>query len=107
MPSLSARFTQSPVENKRYELDYTAQLSTGETITDITATVSSVTDKSSPPLSFVITNIALGPSPTLVAVFYASGGLDQNTYEVQFLATTSIGQIFEDIAEFNVQEKLD
>jgi hypothetical protein len=39
-------------------------------------------------------------------VFFASGGDDTGTYEVQFLATTSIGQIREDIVEFDIQGDL-
>lgn len=102
---LSGVFIQAPIEVKRYVLDYTAQLATGETVTNVVATVSSLTDNSNV-LSFIITNIAIAPNNTQ-AVFYASGGLDENQYLVKFIATTSLSQTWEDIVQFTVQDKED
>jgi hypothetical protein len=34
------------------------------------------------------------------------GGVSLGTYEIQFLATTSIGQIFEDIVAINIVSDL-
>lgn len=103
MSTISARFNQSPVEKKRYMLDWTAQLAAGEVITGVTANVTSTTDNS-PSLSFTITGIVIAPAGNQ-AVFFAAYGLTGNVYEVQFIATTSIGQIFEDVVVYNVQEK--
>lgn len=109
MSTLSARFSQAPAEVKRYMLDYSAQLNDGEILTGLAATVNPMTPL--PPLgapAFVINNIVLAPQDTAPgkAIFYASGGLDQFSYEIQFLATTSISQVFEDIVQFDVLEKL-
>lgn len=103
MTTLSARITQSPIEVKRYELDYTAQLADGETVASLTFVISG--GPTVPVVPFMITNVAIAPGG-LLAVFYASGGDDENIYEVQFLAVTSIAQTFEDVVEFNVVEKL-
>lgn len=105
MSTLSARFRQSPEEVKRYTLDYTLQLSAGETIVSITAVI---TGLSTPPLgapALVCDNITLGPPPTTVVLYYISGGADANSYEVKFLATTSIGQVLEDVVEYDIAEK--
>lgn len=105
MSTLSARFTQSPEEVKRYVLDYTLFLSAGETITGITATISNLT---TPPVGapvLVVSSIALGPSPTLQVVYYVSGGADSQSYEVTFLATTSIGQTLQDVVQYDIVEK--
>lgn len=109
MTTLSARFAQAPSEVKRYMLDYSAQLNDGEVLTGLVANVNVSTPP--PPLgspAFVINNIVLAPQDTAPgkAIFYASGGLDQFSYEIQFLATTSIAQTFEDVVEFDVLEKL-
>lgn len=106
MTTLSARFSQAPSEVKRYMLDYTAQLNDGESLIGLVANVNPVTQPM--PVGapdFVINNIVIAPNGTQ-AIFYASGGLDQFSYEIQFLATTSIAQTFEDIVEFDVLEKL-
>lgn len=105
MSTLAARFVQSPEEVKRYTLDYTLQLSTGETITGITATITNLGTPllGSPPL--VCNNVTIGPSPALQVFFYISGGVDSQSYEVTFLATTSIGQTLEDVVEYDIVEK--
>lgn len=105
MSTLSARFTQSPEEVKRYLLDYTLQLSAGEVVVSITA---AITNLGQPPLGappLVCNNITIGPSPALQVLYYISGGLDSQSYEVTFLATTSIGQVLEDVVEYDIAEK--
>lgn len=104
MSTLSARIKQSPSETKRWMLDYTAQLSPGESVTGVSVSLIPV---STPPLgspALVVNNIVLGPGG-LQAVFYVSGGADGQTYEAKFLATTSINQIFEDVVEVDISEK--
>jgi hypothetical protein len=107
MTTLSARFVQSPNERRRYLLDYTLDLASGETIVSMSTPVivngSSNPDPEIAPL--VIDSIAIAPGALQVA-FFASGGDNTGTYEVQFLATTSIGQIREDVIEFDIQGDL-
>lgn len=103
--NLSARFNQSPAEKKRYLLDYTLQLAAGEIITGIVVAISSPTDGVNAG-AFAITGVAIAPG-NLQAAYFAAGGLDQTTYNVQFIATTSVGQRLEDIVEYNLREKTD
>lgn len=105
MTVLTARVTQAPPEVRRYMLDYTAQLNAGETVTGIAATV---TPLQTPPLGanpVTVTSIVITPLGNQ-AVFFVQGGADGIAYEIKFLGTTSLGQVFEDIVEVDVREKL-
>lgn len=84
------RFSQTPLENKTYIIDYSQWLGTGETIVSVTATVQQVT---TPP--FQITGLASSMDKLSVS-FFASGGVDGTEYEVEFLMTSSTGQIKND-----------
>jgi hypothetical protein len=83
-------------------MDYTLELQPNETLTGLTATVSSPSGDN--PANFSISDITL-VTPNLTAVFYASRGNSGQVYEVTFLATTSLNQIFEDVVEFTIQER--
>lgn len=104
MSTISAKLKQTPSERKRYVLDWDAQLSEGEIVLVIETTITSPTNAPVSP-ALVIDSITIGPTGRQ-AVFYASGGADVHTYEVQFFATTSIAQELEDIAQFDIAEKL-
>lgn len=104
MSKLSARFVQSPEEVKRYLLDYTLFLSAGESVTGITV---SITNLGTPPLGsppLVINNIVLGPGG-LQALFFGSGGANGQSYEATFLATTNVGQVLQDVVQYDIVEK--
>lgn len=104
MSTLSARFKQGPQEAKRYLLDYTLFLSAGEAVTGIVSSVTVLTVPiiGSPPL--VVSSVTLGPGG-LQALYFISGGATQQSYEVTFLATTSIGQVLEDVVQYDIAEK--
>lgn len=103
MSNLSGRFTQSPNETRRYVLDFTQQLSLGETLVSLVPTITPVTPAPvSPALS--VTSIVIAGSGNQ-AVFYVSGGVAGNSYEISFITTTSITQIFEDIVQIDVASK--
>jgi hypothetical protein len=104
MTRLSARFTISPNEVKRYIMDWTSQLSLGETVTGVTATVAELTVPVAGTPPFTVTGIVLAPTGAQ-AIFYGQGGGDGHNYEISFLATTSVNQVFEDIVEFDVASK--
>ena len=103
MSNLSGRVTQSPTEIKRKTLDYTEQLADGEAVTSIACTV---TQTSSPVVApnVTVTNIVIGPGG-LQVIFYISGGVDGNSYELDFLAGTSLNQSFEDVVEVDIAVK--
>jgi hypothetical protein len=108
---ISASFQQSPVELKRYLLDWTAQLAQGETVTAIQATVSSVTDPSNLG-GAQVTGVAIAPLGNQ-AVFFMSftnpgpgpNTADGQTYLVSFVATTSLTQKWQDMVQFVVANK--
>jgi hypothetical protein len=107
--NLSASFNQSPLELKRYLLDWTAQLAQGEVVNSLIPTVSSNTD----PLNLggaQVTGVAIAPAGNQ-AVFFMSfsnpAAADQQTYSVSFVATTSLTQLWQDVVQFVVANKLD
>jgi len=103
MSQLSGQFTQDVPENRRYILDYTLQLSSGETITGVTYSVTSPTGDN--PANLTITSVTINAAGTM-AFFYATAGKLNQQYEVAFLATTSIGQVFEDVIKFTITSKV-
>lgn len=107
MTILSARFKQAPLERKRYVLDYSLQLGTGEAIVGLTSQVTQISGAASP--AFVIDGTGLLPPVNGVitgCAYFASLGVNAGQYEVRFLATTNIGQVLEDVVQYNVQEKV-
>lgn len=104
MSQISARFQQTISEVKRYMLDYTGQLASGETVTSIAVSITSPTGAPVSP-AFVINSIAITTQANQ-ATFFASGGVDLNSYEVKFLATTSLTQTFEDVVWFDLVDKV-
>lgn len=108
MTILSARFEQGYAERKRYTLDYTAQLTPGETILTVTAAVNAISVIPSGVPTLVVNGIVIDPTATL-AVFYASlGGTSVEngfSWEAVFTATTSVGQIFTDVVQMDIVSK--
>ncbi len=107
MSLFSANFRQSPAETKRYVMQYALQLAPGESILSVVANVTQIGTPTSPALA--VTGIALLPAVGGVvpgAAFFVSGGTDQGRYEVQFIGTTSVGQVLEDVVSYTLAEKL-
>lgn len=104
MSTLAARFTQSPEEVKRYVLDYSLFVSSGETISGASVSITNLgtPPNGSPPL--VVNNIVIAPG-NLQVLFFVSGGVSGQAYEATFLATTSVGQVLQDVIEFDIVEK--
>lgn len=92
-----AKFTKQPSERKRYVVNYTDWLDTGETLTDVTFSVSPTTTS---PL--LVDASALSTDNRSVSLF-VSGGLHAQNYEVTMVATTSGGQIKEDELFFSIR----
>lgn len=106
MSNLSGRFTQTPGERRRYILNYTLTLSAGEFISSVNLASITQTFGKVTIAPLVIDGVLIGPDPFTEVVLYASGGDDQTIFEVQFLATTSTGQIIEDVIEFSIESDL-
>lgn len=107
MSNISARFNQSPYEVKRYLVDFTLDLATGESLTTIPApTITSPSGELVPTL--VVSNIALAPSvggQITQFTFFVSGGTAGQNYEIDFLASTTLTQVLECVVAFNTQVK--
>lgn len=93
-----ARFQKHPDEKKKYTLDYSNWLDTGELVSSVTLTV---TPSTGTPL--VADGSAIDGTGTLVS-FFASVGTDDVDYSVVVQATTDGGQIKVDTILFAVRE---
>lgn len=101
MTTLSARFKQGLSEVRRYVIDYTLQLSPGEILTTLTPTISSPSGGT----GLVVNSVAIA-SDGKTAAFYVSGGQTGQSYEIDFLGATSIGQTFEDVIAVDIITKV-
>jgi len=91
------KYFKSPDERKRYSIDYTDWLDTGEQLSNVTFEVTPI--DASP---IVINGIAIETGNKSV-VFYASAGLDGKSYKAIATMTTSGGQIKEDTVQYTVK----
>lgn len=107
MSNITARFNQSPPESLRYLIDMTLDLATGENIASIAApTITSPSGELIPTL--VVNSIVLAPAVNGVvnqATYFVSGGTAGQTYEIDFLITTSLPQVHEVVVAMNIQVK--
>jgi hypothetical protein len=88
-------FNKTPAERKRYAIDYSDWLDTGETLSSYTLTVS--------PSGGLTVDTASLTTGSTVLVFFASGGSSGSQYTLDVKANTSGGQIKEDTVLFNVR----
>lgn len=107
---ISGRFNQSPNEKKRYLIDWTLDVAAGETVTGlVSTTVSSQTDPNNNG-GCRVTGFAFAPG-NLQAAFFVDfatpASADLQTYNVTFLATTSVGQQLETVIQYIVKDKVD
>jgi hypothetical protein len=91
------KYFKSPDERKRYSIDYTDWLDTGEQLSVVTFEVTPV---DADPV--VIDGIAIETGNKSV-VFYASAGLDGRSYKAIATMTTSGGQVKEDTVQYTVK----
>lgn len=90
-------FIKSPVERKRYTIDYSDWLDTGETISSVTFAVTPTTTN-----TLEIDAYTLGTGNTTV-IFFANYGDANNIYTVDVQIVTSGGQTKEDTILFTVR----
>lgn len=93
-----ARFLQTSAERKRYVVDYSDWLDSGETITTFSVTISPSTTP-----AFAVDSTAVAGSGTQI-VFFASGGIDGGSYDVELLATTTLTERKQDCIQFTVRD---
>lgn len=93
-----SKFIQLVGEKKRYEIDYSDWLDTGEHISTVTFSASPTTTP-----ALVGDTLIINPGNTS-ATFMVSGGTSDNTYKLLITMTTTGGQIKEDVVLFTVRE---
>lgn len=103
MSVLTGKFKQSPNEKKRYVMDYSLDLDSGEIITIVAPAIVNPTGAPVSP-AFVCDGVAIAPAGTQF-IFYASGGADGFQYEIQFIVTTSLSKIFDNVVAFPIGVK--
>lgn len=79
------RYIKAAAERKRYQIDYSNWLDTGETVASVVFSIDKVTV---PPL--VVDGVANTPDGVGVQ-YYVSGGVDGTNYVVTATLTTSTG----------------
>jgi len=103
--TLLDRFIKQPAEIKKYQIDYSEWLATGETVTSVVTAVTLLNpadgDVGEPTLTIGTT--AIDPGGTLYD-YYVSLGTDGKRYKVTFQASTSDTQTVESEIEFKVRD---
>ena len=92
------RYIKTPAERKRYAINYSDWLETGETVSSYSF---SVTPTTSPVCE--VDASSLTDSDTTI-VFFLNGGIDGQRYVVNVQMTTSGGQVKEDTIQFDVRD---
>jgi hypothetical protein len=93
-----ANFIKSPLERKRYTIDYTDWLDTGELIQSITFAVTPATGS-----ALEVDAYSIAQNGLSVAFFARYGELNE-VYTVEVLMTTTGGQVKEDEILFTIRD---
>lgn len=93
------KYVKSSGERKRYSIDYSEWLDTGELLSNVVFTV----PVNNPTTPLVVDDVAISPDGLYVQ-YYVSGGADGEQYEVVATATTSGAQVKVDDLLFTVRE---
>jgi hypothetical protein len=93
-----ANFIKSPLERKRYTIDYTDWLDTGELVQSIVFTVTPATGSALQVDAYAIAIDGLS------VAFFANFGELNEVYTVEVLMTTDGGQIKEDEILFTIRD---
>lgn len=94
-----ATFVKSPAERKRYAIDYSDWLDTGETVLSTNFQVT----PNVPSTGLVVDAVSISASGQEV-VFFTSFGSNNVTYTVDVQIQTSGGQVKEDTVVFSVRD---
>jgi hypothetical protein len=100
--ALLDRFDKQPTEIKKYQIDYSEWLPTGETVVGVVTAVTLLNpasgDVGEPTLTVGTTQVVGGT----VFEYYISSGTDGKRYKVEFAATTTDAQVVESEIEWRV-----
>jgi hypothetical protein len=89
------RFKKGAADRKRYVVDYVDWLDVAEIIDSVTSIGNNPDD------AFFVDGYVVNTGGKEI-IFYASGGIAGNTYNVTLTATTSLGQVKQDWVEIAV-----
>ena len=102
--ALLDRFIKQPADIKKYQVDYSEWLATGETVLSVVTAVTILNpasnDVGEPTMTIGTTQVVGGT----VFEYYVSLGTDGKRYKVTFQATTSDSQVVESEVEFKVTD---
>jgi hypothetical protein len=102
--TLLDRFIKQPSEIKKYQIDYSEWLATGETVSSVVTAVTLLNpasqDVGEPTLTVGTTQVVGGT----VFEYYISSGTDGKRYKVTFQASTTDSQTVESEIEFKVSD---
>lgn len=102
--ALLDRFNKQPNEIKKYQVDYSEWLATGETVSSVPTSVTLLNpatgDVGEPTLTVGSTQIVGGN----VFEYYVSSGTDGKRYKITFQASTTDSQTVESEVEFKVKD---
>lgn len=97
-----AKYIKSPDETKRYSIEYSDWLDTGESVSDVSF---EITPTTSPGLSVTSSHIVQGDTGALTQVrFFVTGGIAKTSYKVLVDVLTSGGQEKQDIVLFDIRD---
>lgn len=102
--TLLDRFNKQPADIKKYQIDYSEWLATGETVNSVVTAVTLLNpadgDVGEPTMTVGTTQIVGGN----VFEYYVSLGTDGKRYKITFQASTSDSQTVESEVEFRVND---
>jgi len=93
-----AKYLKTPAESKRYTIDYSHWLDTGEYVDSVVFDVISTNEG-----TLTLVGEAIAPSATTLE-FFALGGNAGQKYEVSVQMSTDAGQVKEDTIIFQVED---
>lgn len=96
-------YTKSSAERKRYVIDYSDWLDTGETITDVVFAVTQTAPTNATPVTPLSIDAYTIPAPNTSVVFFASLGDLNGVYSVDVTISTLSGQVKEDTIQFTIK----
>lgn len=95
-------YTKTPTEDKNYSIDYRRWLQSGETISDVEASVTA-SEFVDPAVTPLLVNDYQANADGNGIVYNAEAGDHGETYDVLFTVTTSSGQVKQDIVTFKIR----
>ena len=85
---------KQPSETRLMTMDFSASMSSGEIVSSLDSTTTT-------PVGVTFGTVTLGTKSVSVLI---SGGTDKKKYKIQFIVTTSLGQVLENEGYLQIKE---